>query len=137
MKLNPSGSTKEALIQKFPQIMQGKEHSNVQRKVLFTLPQCSGDKDQGSYQWSWVSSLFYNKAPDDSLRHSKEKCQAMGRNSMSVIQVQVMMMMIKKKMPRCFPVYITPSHKDIIILHFISLRIKAQREKLAIPRSWR
>lgn len=36
MKLNLSVSTKESLIQKFPQIKQGKEHSNMPRRVLFT-----------------------------------------------------------------------------------------------------
>ena len=34
--LTPVYLQKEALIQKFPQIMQGKEHSNTQRRILFT-----------------------------------------------------------------------------------------------------
>lgn len=49
------------------------------------------------YQWPEISSLFYEKVPGYSLRHCKEKCQTMSRNSVSIIQVQVMMIMIKHK----------------------------------------
>lgn len=60
----------------------------------------------------------------------------MGTKTMSVLQAQVVVMMMKK-IPRCFTVYITLSHKDTIILHFVSSRTKAQREQLASPRSLR